>query len=358
MLVVDGHLDLAMNALQLNRDLLTSAHTIRSNELGTPGVGRAQGSVALPDMRRGKVAVSFATVFARSSGQAVAHRDYASPTQAYAIAQAHLAYYRALESAGHVRILEDNASLTAHMRQWEEWDSGEIAGDGPPLGLVIAMEGADPLLTPESIEEWHSAGVRIASVSHDGVGRFAGGAGSAVGITPLGARLLPMMARLGVVLDLSHASDRTFDDALQLFPGPVLASHSNCRSLIPHPRLLTDRQLSAIVERNGVVGVSMTGWQLRPGRRVGRSDEPRASLADFIDHIDHICQLAGNALQVGIGSNLAAALAREDYPVDIDTISDLQAVSGALAARGYSDADVSAVMHGNWLRLLDDAWGR
>lgn len=353
MLVVDAHLDIAMNAMQLNRDLQTWAHTIRSNELGTPGPGRAQGAVAIPDMRCGRLAVSVASIFARSSGTRIPHLDFASASQAYAVARGHLAYYAALQSEGLVRILMDSGSLSSHLAEWRDWEANGAQGETPLPGLVVGMEGADPLLSPESIAEWHSLGVRVVGLSHDGVGIYAGGTGTELGLTELGKRLLTAMAPLGMALDLSHASDRTFEEALAQYSGPVLASHSNCRQLVPHPRLLDNDQLRAVAERDGVIGISLVGWQLRPGRQVGRSEPQRASIIDFADHIDHVCQTVGSCNHVGIGSNLAATLDLGELPCDIDTVADLQSIAGHLADRGYSSRQVEAVMHGNWLRLLE-----
>ena len=117
MLLIDAHLDLSMNALQGNRDLLASVYTIRSREQKVPGPGRGQGTVAFPEMRRGHIALSFATLIARSTGRPVPHIDYDSPTQAYGMAQGQFAYYRALEEMDLVRILTNMDQLDSH---WSE----------------------------------------------------------------------------------------------------------------------------------------------------------------------------------------------------------------------------------------------
>jgi len=151
MLVIDAHLDLSWNALQWNRDLLESVNTIRVKEGRMAGKGRAQNTVALPEMRRGRVAVSFATMLARSTGQSAPHLDFGSQAQACGVAQGQLAYYRALETEGHARVLADGPSLRRHIDEWERWEEGGADRlDTPPLGFVISMEGADPIRAPPS----------------------------------------------------------------------------------------------------------------------------------------------------------------------------------------------------------------
>jgi len=359
MLIVDSHLDLSLNALQGNRDLLSSAYTIRAQEQSTPGKGRAQGTVAFPEMRRGRVALSFATVIARSTGHPEPHIDFATPAQAHGIAKGQLAYYHALERQGHVRLVRNTTQLDAHMAEWAAWDArypGEEAGASPPLGFVISMESADAVLEPAELRDWWDGGLRLLGPAHFGPGRYAGGTGSELGLTELGPSLLSEMARLGVILDLTHCSDQAFWEALDRYGGPVHASHNNCRALNPHQRQLSDRQIRAVIERGGVIGVVPGCWQLKPGWRNGDSNES-VSLADVVAHIDRICEIAGSSGHVGIGSDLDGGVGREGFAHDLDTIADLQNVGALLNQRGYNKSDVAAIMHGNWTGFLKRAWG-
>jgi membrane dipeptidase len=355
MLMIDSHLDLAWNALQWERDLTASAYTIRAQEAGTPGVGRAQGTVALPDLRRGRVAVCFGTTLARATGRPTPGIDYRSPLQTYAVAQGQIAYYRALEQAGHARIIRTRAALDAHMAEWRRWDAATPAGEegAPPLGLVISMESADPILRPADLAEWYAAGVRVIGPTHYGPGRYAGGTATELGLTDIGAELLAEMQRLGVTLDLTHCSDEAFWQALERYDGPVLASHNNCRALVPHQRQFSDAQLRAIIARDGVVGAAFDIWMLDARWSRGQSNE-RARIASAVDHIDHICQLSGTSRHAGIGSDLDGGFGREQSPLDLDTIADLQRLADLLAQRGYSEPDVANIMHGNWARLLGE----
>jgi membrane dipeptidase len=359
MLIVDSHLDLSLNALQGNRDLLSSAYTIRSQEQSTPGKGRAQGTVAFPEMRRGRIALSFATVLARSTGRPEPHIDFATPAQAHGIAKGQLAYYHALERQGHIRVIRSPKQLDAHMAEWTTWDArypGEETGLPPLLGFVISMESADAILEPAELRDWWEGGLRLIGPAHFGPGRYAGGTGCELGLTELGASLLSEMGRVGIILDLTHCSDQAFREALAQYDGPVHASHNNCRALNPHQRQLSDKQIRAIIERNGVIGTVPGCWQLKPGWRNGDSNES-VSLADMVAHIDHICQIAGTSRHVGIGSDLDGGVGREGFAHDLDTIADLQKVGALLAQRGYTGDDVAAIMHGNWVRFLKHAWG-
>jgi membrane dipeptidase len=354
MLIVDGHLDLAWNALQWNRNLLLSAHTLRTLEINMAGPGRAQGTVALPELRQGRVALCFATLLARATGRAEQHIDYLSPAQAFGVARGQLAYYRALETLGHVRLITTLAGLNQHWAEWTHWEANPHTPQ-PPLGLIISMESADPILTPDQLPEWQAAGVRLIGPAHYGPGRYAGGTGTELGLTAEGVVLLKQMEPLNVILDVTHFSDEAFWPALEKFSGPILASHNNCRALVPHQRQFSDEQLRAIMDRDGVIGAACDNWMLCPGwTRSGPN--PVVTLAQVVDHIDHVCQLAGNSRHAALGSDLDGGFGREQSPRDLDTIADLQTIGGLLAERGYAEADVAAILHGNWLRLLRRAW--
>ncbi len=361
MLIIDAHLDLSWNALQWGRDLLQSVNTIRTLEGAAVGKGRGVGTVALPELRRGRVAISVATLIARSTGRPVPHLDYPTPIQAYGVAQGQLAYYRALEHVGAIRILTDLDALNQHMADWQRWETQGASGETPPLGFVISMEGADPIMEPGQLAEWHAAGLRLLGITHYGPGRYAGGTGTELGLTALGPPLLREMDRLGVLLDLTHCSDESFWQALDHYGGPVLASHNNCRALVVHQRQFSDDQLRAIIARDGVIGAALDTWMLKPGWVIGERFDPAnppVALNDVVDHIDHVCQLAGSSRHAAIGSDLDGGFGREQSPRDLDTIADLQKIAQLLEKRGYAAADIAAIMHGNWVRLLQSSWAR
>ncbi len=363
MLIVDAHLDLAWNALQWNRNLLDSAYTIRVQESGLSGAGRGSGTVALPEMRQGRVALCFATLLARSTGHLSPDIDYGSLAQANGIARGQLAYYHALDRQGHIRLITNLAGLDAHIAAWQTWDTAFVDqpftihhSSAPPPGLIISMESADPILSPDELREWWEAGLRVIGPAHYGPGRYAGGTSTDLGLTERGAALLAEMEQVGMILDLTHFSDPAFWQALEKFDGPVLASHNNCRALVPNQRQFSDAQLKAIFQRGGVVGAAFDAWMLKPGWKNGQSTNVEVSLATVVDHIDYICQLAGNSRHAALGTDLDGGFGREQSPHDLDTIADLQKLVGLLAGRGYSDDDIASIMHGNWLRLLRRSW--
>jgi membrane dipeptidase len=355
MLIVDAHLDLAWNALQWNRNIQHSVYTIRTAESHLSGAGRGQGTVALPEMRKGRVALCFATLLARSTGRTIQNLDYSSPHQAYAAAQGQLAYYRSLHAAGEIRVIQEIHELNQHIAAWEQWER-DTSLLQPKVGIVISMESADPILLPDQLPAWKEAGVRIIGPAHYGPGRYAGGTSTELGLGFEGKELLREMGRLGILLDLTHFSDEAFWEAMDLFGGGVLASHNNCRALVPHQRQFDNRQIHAIIGRDGVIGVALDNWMLRPGWARGARDNERVTLAHVADHMDHICQLAGNSRHAALGSDLDGGFGREQSPADLDTIADLQQIPEVLARRGYSDVDIATVMHGNWLRILRQAW--
>ena len=351
MLIIDAHLDLSWNALQWNRDILQSIYTLRTQETSVPGKGRAQNTVALPEMRQGQVFLSIATLLARSTGHVAHHIDFNAVAQTFGVARGQLAYYRALERQGHVRIITDVQALNQHVEEWES--KGSVT---PPLGFIISMESADPILEPDDLEDWYNAGVRLIGPAHYGPGRYSGGTGVESGLTDRGRALIGEMQRLGVILDLTHFTDAAFWEALQLYDGPVIASHNNCRALVPHQRQFSDEQIEAIIARDGVIGAAFDTWMLLPGWVKGESTNADVKLANVVDHIDHICQLAGNSHHAAIGSDLDGGFGREQSPSDLDTIADLQDLVPLLEGRGYAQSDIAAIMHGNWLRLLRRAW--
>ncbi len=356
MLVFDAHLDLAWNALDWNRNLLLSVADIRRGEEGMPGKGRAGNTVSFPELRRGKVFLFIATLLARllRIDQMPQIQRYTTMEAAYAAAYGQLAYYRALEQEGHLRWIRDAAGLDHHERAWQ----GDGDHSGEPLGFILSMEGADPVLSPAQVHEWWQAGLRIIGPAHYGVSPYAHGTGTEGGLFPAGRELLREMERVGMILDATHLSDQSFDEALDLFGGRVLASHHNCRALVPNQRQLTDDQIKRLIERGAVIGTALDNWMLYPGWVRGESNPELVRLEAMIDHIDRVCQLAGNARHAAIGTDLDGGFGKEQSPWDLDTIADLQRVPDLLQRRGYDQQAIEGIMYANWLRFFREAWNR
>jgi membrane dipeptidase len=217
------------------------------------------------------------------------------------------------------------------------------------------MEGADPIVSPSQARQWWEQGLRVIGLAHYGPSAYAHGTGASGGITARGVDLLKAMAELGMILDLTHLADESFWEALEMWKGPVLASHNNCRALVPGVRQFADEQIKAIIERGGVIGAAFDAWMLAPGWKP--TVTPKVQLSAVLDQIHHICQIAGNARHVAIGTDLDGGYGTEQSPEDLDTIADLQKLPGMLRARGYREQDITGIMHGNWVRFFETAWG-
>lgn len=345
-----------MNALYWNRDLTQTVEQIRAVERaeGLEDGGRGRGTVSLPELRRGRVALSSATVLARTGAAPTALLPaYRNALAAYAAAQGQLAYYQVLEQQGWLRFVRTREDLTSHMRAWTAWDQQGGEGESPLPGIILSMEGGDPIVSPDQLADWWQSGLRVISLAHYQDSAYAHGTGTEGGLKPPAEALLAKMHALGMILDVTHLADESFWQALERFPGPVMASHNNCRALVPGQRQFSDEQLRAIIERGGVIGVALDAWMLYPGWVRGETSPEVVSLAALVDHIHHICELTGNTEHVGIGSDLDGGFGTEQTPHDLDTITDLQKLTTLLAERGYSQADIDAVMHGNWLRYFE-----
>lgn len=371
MLILDAHLDLAMNAMEWNRDLRQPLADIRKREAGkTDKPDRGNATVCFPEMRRGRIGLCVATLIARYVREDNPLPGWHSPEQAWAQTQGQLAWYREMERQGQLRNLRDAAGLQAHLDAWEALEAPALpAQDGDatgtasaaevlPIGYVLSLEGADSILTPELLERSYFQGLRIVGPAHYGPGTYAKGTHSRGGLGARGKALLREMDRLGMVLDVTHLSDQSFTEALDGFQGPVWASHSNCRSLVPDQRQFTDTQLRRLIERGAVIGAALDAWMLVPGWERGHSHPSNTpvSLEDAANHIDHICQLAGNTNHCGLGTDLDGGFGTEQCPSDLDSIADLQKLIGILENRGYKRADIQAILHGNFTNFLLAAW--
>lgn len=356
MLILDAHLDLAMNALEWNRDLSRPIEDIREAERGmTDKPDRGLGTVSLAEMRRGRVGLCVATLIARYVTPDSALPGWRSPEQAWAMTQGQLAWYRAMEERGQMVQIRESQALDAHLAAWT---TGGPPPQDAPIGYVLSLEGADSILTPKHLERAWDQGLRAVGPAHYGPGRYAQGTNASGGLGHHGRELLREMDRLGMILDATHLCDESFREALDHFQGPVWASHSNCRALVPHNRQFSDDQIRELIDRGAVIGAAFDAWMLAPGWVRGTTTPQSAgvTLETVLDHIDYICQIAGSARHCGIGSDLDGAFGREQCPADVATIADLARVPARLAARGYSAADIEAIASGNFVRFLRGAW--
>ena len=354
-LIIDTHLDLAWNALSWDRDITQPLDQINARESGMTAKARGRATVSLPEMRSAGVAVCLATVLARvrTDFHSTEELPRTSPDlqcqqMAYGVGQGQMAYYRLLEELGQVAILRTAAELDAHWQTWQQaTDTSSL-----PIGFILAMEGADAIVEPAQAAAWFAQGMRAVGPIHYGLGRYAGGTGTTGPLTPAGVELLAEFDRLGMILDVTHLSEPAFYQALDSSTGPVLASHNNCRALVPGDRQFSDDQIQRLIDRRAVIGVALDAWMLHPNWQAGKTPPQAVSLESVANHIDHICQLAGNPHHAALGSDLDGGYGTEQTPHDLTTIADLQKIAKILRTRGYPDKEINAIFHTNWLTFF------
>lgn len=355
MVIVDGHQDLAWNMLALGRDYTLSAAETRQRELGTQNP-EVNGDTLLgwPDYQRGKVAVIFSTLFTAPDRAKLGSWDsltYKSFDQAHQITLKQLDSYHRLagEHPDMFRLIYTRGDLHTIRSYWDRPDTDEH-----PVGLVVLMENAEGVREPAELEMWWEAGVRIIGPAWAGT-RFCGGTREPGPLTQDGYALLRKMQEFGFTLDLSHMDAAAALQALDTYQGPIIASHANALALLKGSqsnRHLTDAVIHGLLERGGTIGIVPAnnflypGWKESGGRAV-------VTLEHVATQIDYICQTAGDARHVGLGSDFDGGFGVQSVPGDVDTIADLQKLAPVLTARGYLSEDISAIMGGNWLAFLE-----
>jgi membrane dipeptidase len=355
MLIVDGHEDIAYNALTFGRDYVRAAKDTRAAEADNVQARAAMGDcmLGLPEWLAGNVGIIFATLFAmpahrKMSGTETGVAAYTMPQEAYDQAMEQLdVYYRLADENPCFALVRDQKELDAVLATWKEGASEEKR----QIGLVVLMEGADPIIRPQDLERWYERGLRIVGPSWLAGTRYAGGDASGGPLTDEGIQLLRMMMDFNAVLDVSHLSEQACLQAIDRYDGPVIASHSNPRKLVSGNRQLSDDMIKAVLARDGVMGILPINSMLREGwKRGDRKDA--VTVADVAAAMDYVCQMASDAQHVALGTDFDGGFGAESTPAELDTIADLPKVATALKVRGYADADIEAIMGGNWLRIL------
>lgn len=342
--IVDAHEDIAWNKIAMNRDFMESVAEKRAREGAKPWHGEGSATVGLPDLLASNVRIVFATIYvARAYPNRQGHgKTYNDAQEAHAQAMEQLAYYATLAMDPRVSIITSRADLDRI-----------VNATTPKVGLLILMEGADPIIEPARAEEWFEAGVRIVGPAWSQT-RYSGGTRAPGPLTDLGRALMPQLERNGFMLDASHMAEQSFFDALELFNGMVIASHSNCRAYVNTDRQLSDEMIRKIVERDGVIGSVIYNRFIKEGWETS-SRKTDVTLADLLRHVQRICDIAGSARHVGIGTDFDGGYGMESIPAELDSVADLKKIGDALSDAGFSDADVKNYLGGNWLRVLRKA---
>lgn len=366
MLIIDAHEDIAYNALAGGRDIRYSVYATRAREAAEAKErGKTPGDIAmsgLPELRRGGFGVVFGVIFPepQMGNAAVCNSQcYRNVEEAYRVGQEQLAYYRELAEEPGIVLIQQQSDLHDLLMVWEHSKEDD---EERPFGIVPLLEGADPIRTPDEAAAWFDAGLRIVGLAW-ATTHYAGGTYGLGPLTAAGKSLLYEMERVGLTLDTTHLSEEAFWQALQRFSGPTIASHSNCRAItigdsdlsdpearVLNERLLSDDMIRALAERDGVIGVVPFNRYLNV--HWSRSNRFEIGLDQVVRQIDHICQLTGNALHVGIGSDIDGGFGRAETPHELETVADIAKLADALRQTGYKEEDVINIMGGNWQRFL------
>ncbi len=369
--IIDAHEDIAYNALTFGRDYLHSAQDTRRLEKDTLTPQRTGHTLlGWPEYQRGQVAVIISTLFSAPRRYQEGSWDtqvFGSPAEARALYERQLNYYLRLtdDHPEQFRLIYNQADLRQVLEPWEKEAAylpaaqQEEGAENPktvthPVGLVLSMEGVEGIRAPEEMEAWWQRGVRLAGPVWAGT-RFCGGMYEPGEFTREGFELLEIMAELGFTLDISHMNEVSALQALDRYEGPVIASHANARALLKgteSERHLTDGVIRRLVERDGVMGVVPFNRFLRPGW-ADHEDRQLVTLRTLAAHIDHICQLAGDAKHVGLGTDFDGGFGWPAVPQEINTIEDLQKLAPVLAEYGYNEESTADILGRNWRSLLE-----
>jgi membrane dipeptidase len=324
--IVDAHLDLAYNALR-GREVLRPAVEQTADEEGIPSVG-------LPDLHAGNVALVCGTIYCApclKEGEA----GYRTADEAHAAATEQYDWYRQRERDGTMRIVRTR-------------DEVPSAPSPSTIPMILLMEGADPMRTPGDVAPWFERGLRMIGLAWKRT-RYAGGTGAPGPLTAEGVALVKELDQHGLIHDASHLAEESFWQLLEVSDGPVCASHSNCRAIVPTDRQLSDEMIRALVRRGGVIGINFYDkFLLAPNEYKTR----RATLEDVVRHVKHICEIAGNADHVAIGTDMDGGFGRDQIPEEIRTAGDLPKIGEALDRARFAPSDVAGVLGGNWMRFF------
>ena len=352
MFIFDAHLDLAMNALEWNRDLTKSVYQIRESEKGmVDKPDRGNNTVSLDAMRKGNIGICVATQIAGIKNK-INPNGWSSMEQAWAQTQGQLNWYKEMEKNGEMYQIYDLNTLDNQIENWQKETKKK------PIGYILSLEGADSIVNIDYLEKSYMLGLRAIGPAHYGPGVYAYGTDSNGSIGQKGKELVKKIEELNLILDVTHLSDTSFWETIEIYNGNLWASHNNCRKFVNHNRQFSDDQIKEIIRRDGVIGVPLDAWMMVPNWIRGKStpETMGVTLNQMIENIDHICQLSGNSNHVGIGTDLDGAFGIEQTPTDIDTIADLQKIPLLLKKIGFSESDVEKVMNQNFINFLKRVW--
>ena len=356
---IDSHQDFAFNILSTGRDYRRSVAETRKLDIDNPLINEVgQALLGWPEYQQANLSIFFGTLFILPEDKKTPLTDaytYDTFSKARSLYQAEIDIYHSLvdENADMFRLIRDKAELSDHINIWKE-SPADFPMKTNPVGIVMLMEGAEGIKSPADLYEYYEQGLRLVGPVWGG-GRFCGSSMKPGSFTEEGKALLRVMADLKMGLDISHMDAQSALYGLEHYDGHVVATHGNVLRLVPEfpsERLFTDDVIRNIIDRASVMGVMPVNFFLKNGWH-NSDDRAEIPLDMLLNHIDYVCQMAGNADHVGIGSDFDGGFGLGDIPFEMNSISDIQLIGAGLKKRGYRPEDVEAICYGNWLRMLE-----
>ena len=367
LVVLDLHLDLAYDALFWNRDLARTVDQIRLIEHDGPpqvaaDVSNGICTVTFPELRRGRVGIVLSTIMSRIQNRDGHMRDgMRTQEQAMAIGRGHLAYYQTMSKRGYFKPVLNLEDLCEAV---DVWSDPAIKTANTPIYHILSMESADPIESPDDVQFWWEAGLRVVGPAHFGDNTYIHGTGTEGGLKTPAADLFKSMREVGMVLDITHMADKAVWESFKEWDGPVMASHCTCRSLVPGQRHLHDDMIKELIRRGGVIGLVFCQNFIDPDipwenrhllNHKGR--EPKYGMDALIPHVEHIGNLAGGSIaNISIGTDMDGGFGAELTPADVSTIADVGSFASVLCSAGYTEEDAKAILHGNAIRFFRESW--
>lgn len=360
----DAHLDLACLAVN-GRDMQAALAEINAAKPKKPVGPWPPAGATLPSLREGGVTECLATIFTEPGGKGPEGYRKGDVEAAHECGLRQLRTYQNWVHDAGVRLARFDGT--------DPDDDG--AGDGSPatqrayrsktethteetISIGILIENADVIRDPAELPWWIERGVVAIGMAWWNTERYAGGNGTDIGLSEIGRELVAEMVRLGVLIDLSHLSQKATDEVLAQTTGLVAASHSNCRALLggdanPHwQRHLADDTIKEIARRGGVIGLNLCRNFLHfdPSWKPGDGHLP--TIDQTLAHVEHICSLVGHTGAVGLGSDMDGGFSAKEMCAGVESPADLERLADGLRSRGWTDEQVAGFARENWRRVL------
>ncbi len=318
---IDGHIDLAYVALQ-GRNILNRC------------TDAEKACISIPDLAQSPIATFFGTIYSSPTNSVCGYGKSANKDAAFEVGNKQLEIYQDLERKKLITIQR----------------SGCVCND--KLSMLLLMEGADPIRSPEDVRWWAERGLRVVGLTWSSGTRYAGGNDCDRGLTEEGKELVHALDEAGIAHDVSHLSDKSFEDLLSIATGTIVASHSNSRNVLQSnsQRHLKDEQAKELFSRGGVIGLNLCTQFLSKTFDKQNTD---ATLQDCVEHVMHYCELAGNRTQVALGSDFDGGFPPKYLPIGLKHPNQVVQLGEALCNAGFDKQNLASFANGAWIQAFN-----